>query len=125
VCPQQRHTPGSLLLLAENPNGPYDPVPPPADKIWLQLSSFDIQASPFPAEETITFQVSIPPPQSQKFHIQQVSDDPEYHIPFLDHVYIDSPPWFLKISPSAHCITYYVDSCHQCQGTYHGYYHLY
>jgi hypothetical protein len=44
------------------------------------------------------FQISIPP-KGRKFHIQ-VGDDQEYHIPFLDRVYVDSP-WFNEIPPSA------------------------
>jgi hypothetical protein len=97
VSPHQRHTPGALLL-AETPGGQYDPTPPPPDEIRFQISSFDIQESSFPADEMFSFQVSIPP-QGRRFHIQ-VGDDQEYHIPFLDRVYVDSP-WFHEIPPSA------------------------
>eukprot|EP00978_Attheya_sp_CCMP212_P001989 scaffold4105_cov47-Attheya_sp.AAC.2 len=45
-----------------------------------------------------TFQISIPP-QGRKFHIQ-VGDDQEYHIPFLDRVYVDSL-WFNELPLSS------------------------
>jgi hypothetical protein len=88
VSPHQSHTPGALLL-AEAPGGHYDPTPPPPDKVRFQISSFDIQTSPFPADEMHSFQISIPP-QGRRFHIQ-VGDDQGYHIPFIDRVYVDSP----------------------------------
>jgi hypothetical protein len=99
VSPKQRHTLGALLL-AEAPGGHYDPTPPPPDEIQFQISSFDNQVSPFPAEEMHTFQVSIPP-QGRCFHIQ-VGDDKDFHIPFLlDPVLYSDSPWFTEIPPLA------------------------
>eukprot|EP00978_Attheya_sp_CCMP212_P023543 scaffold72435_cov57-Attheya_sp.AAC.1 len=97
VSPHQRHTPGALLL-SEAPGGHYDPIPLPPDEVRFQISSFDIQTSPFPADEMHSFQISIPP-KGRHFHIQ-VGDDQEYHIPFIDRVYVDSP-WFNELPPSA------------------------
>jgi hypothetical protein len=101
LLPKQRHTPGALLL-AEAPGGHYYPTPPPPDEIQFQISSLDIQESPFPADEMHTFIVSIPP-QGRLFHIR-VGDDKDFHIPFLDRVCCDSP-WFMETPPS------YVDCC--------------
>eukprot|EP00978_Attheya_sp_CCMP212_P030984 scaffold115760_cov65-Attheya_sp.AAC.3 len=98
VSPHQRHTPGALLL-TEAPGGHYDPIPPPPDNVRFQISSFNIQTSPFPADEMHSFQISIPP-QGRRFHIQVGDDDQEYHIPFIDRVYVDSP-WFNELPPSA------------------------
>eukprot|EP00978_Attheya_sp_CCMP212_P001981 scaffold4085_cov33-Attheya_sp.AAC.2 len=97
VSPHQRHTPGALLLV-EAPGGHYDPIPPPPDEMQFQISSFDIQTSPFPADEIHSFKISIPP-KGRRFFIQ-VGDDQEYHIPFIDQVYVDSP-WFNELPPSA------------------------
>jgi len=97
VSSKQKHTPGALLL-AECATGHHNYVPPPPEDIHLTVSQFDIAKSAFPAEECHTYQVDIPP-QGQRFYIQ-VGDDSDFHIPYLDKLFRESP-WLRTLPPFA------------------------
>ena len=68
-------------------------------------SSLDITNSPFDPDTLISLEVELPPARRPLY--VSIKDDSDFHIPFIERVYNESP-LFAQIPPRAHCNTWIV-----------------